>query len=142
MMLSITALLAAAALVTVDQVSKALTVCLLVDGRIHPVGWRSGFRRVRNPRATLIPLPLGWAVAIWTAAIGAAAVSLVKGSQPLGTEGALGLGLALGGATSNLADRVLRGSIVDFIAVGAWPTFNLADAAMVTGIALLAGAFL
>jgi signal peptidase II len=50
----------------------------------------------------------------------------------------LGLGLQLGGATGNLFDRVLYGHVVDFIDIGFWPVFNLADSAIVTGVAILA----
>jgi signal peptidase II len=137
MMLPIIVLLAATAMVTVDQASKALTGRLLADGTFHPIGWGSGFRCVRNSRGGLLAMPLGWAVVIWMAAIGGAVVAVSHGSPSPGTGGAIGLGLALGGATGNLADRALRGAVVDFIAVGPWPTFNLADAAMVTGVALL-----
>lgn len=49
----------------------------------------------------------------------------------------LSLGMLLGGALGNLADRVRLGSVVDFIDVGPWPIFNLADAAVVTGVAVL-----
>jgi signal peptidase II len=138
--LAITEFLAAAALATsADQASKVLTGRLLDDGRIHPVGWRSGFRRVLNSRASLVAMPLGWAVVVWIAVLAGAALVVAQGSASLGVDGAVGLGLAVGGATSNLADRFLRGAVVDFIVIGAWPTFNLADAAMVTGTALLAG---
>jgi lipoprotein signal peptidase len=138
MMLAVSALLAAAALLTsADQASKALTGRLLVDGCFRPVGWRSGFTRVLNPRAGFVAVPLGWAVILWMAALALGGLVAVHGS-PLGIAGAVGLGLALGGATSNLADRVLRGAVVDFIAVGPWPTFNLADAGMVAGVVLLA----
>ena len=37
------------------------------------------------------------------------------------------IGLQLGGAFGNLIDRVLNGEVVDFIDVGPWPIFNLAD---------------
>lgn len=54
---------------------------------------------------------------------------------------ALGLGLLLGGAFGNLADRLFRhpkgfpGGVVDFIqAVSWWPIFNVADAAIVVGV--------
>ena len=46
----------------------------------------------------------------------------------------LSLGLQLGGAIGNLVDRVRLGYVVDFIDVGAWPVFNLADSAIVVGL--------
>ena len=45
------------------------------------------------------------------------------------------LGLLLIGAFSNLLDRILFGGVVDFIALGFWPSFNLADAYLVVGVA-------
>ena len=48
------------------------------------------------------------------------------------------LGLILGGALGNLTDRLLRGEVVDFIKVGIWPVFNLADSCIVVGGLLLA----
>ena len=45
-------------------------------------------------------------------------------------------GLLIGGAVSNLIDRVARGSVVDFIDFSFWPTFNLADVAIVVGVGL------
>lgn len=54
---------------------------------------------------------------------------------------AAGLGLAIGGALGNVVDRLRFGSVRDFIDVywGAhhWPAFNLADAVVVAGLALL-----
>jgi signal peptidase II len=47
------------------------------------------------------------------------------------------LGLQLGGAAGNLIDRVRIGHVVDFIQVRDWPVFNLADVAIVGGVALL-----
>jgi len=53
------------------------------------------------------------------------------------TRGALfGLGLALGGAAGNLLDLFRRRSIVDFIELGWWPVFNLADVGIVAGLVL------
>jgi signal peptidase II len=45
-----------------------------------------------------------------------------------------GLGLAFGGAAGNLADILARHSVIDFIDLGWWPVFNLADAAIVVGL--------
>ncbi len=53
----------------------------------------------------------------------------------------LSLGLQLGGALGNLANRVIQGRVVDFIDLGWWPVFNLADASIVTGIFTLAFLF-
>ena len=48
------------------------------------------------------------------------------------------LGLQLGGALGNLVDRVHYGYVVDWIDFKVWPVFNVADAAIVTGVAILA----
>lgn len=54
---------------------------------------------------------------------------------------ASGLGLIIGGAIGNLIDRIYWGAVVDFVhfQVGtfSWYVFNLADAAIVAGVALL-----
>ena len=49
----------------------------------------------------------------------------------------VGLGLDLGGAIGNLIDRVRLGEVTDFIDIGAWPVFNLADSAIVVGTFLI-----
>ena len=54
----------------------------------------------------------------------------------------LAIGLQLGGAVGNLIDRVRLGAVVDFIDVGPWPIFNVADSSIVTGIAILIGVML
>ncbi len=53
-----------------------------------------------------------------------------------------GLALLLSGALGNLIDRVRFGYVVDFIKVYWWPTFNLADVWIVTGVCLFAWEFL
>ena len=49
----------------------------------------------------------------------------------------LPIGLLVGGALGNLADRVRAGSVTDFIDLPLWPAFNLADIAIVAGLAVL-----
>ena len=49
----------------------------------------------------------------------------------------LSLGLIVGGALGNLFDRVVDGGVVDFISVGWWPAFNVADSAISIGMFLL-----
>jgi len=56
---------------------------------------------------------------------------------------AWGLGLVLGGAAGNLVDRMVRspgplhGHVVDFVSVGWWPVFNVADSCLVAGVVVL-----
>lgn len=54
---------------------------------------------------------------------------------------AIGLGLAIGGALSNVVDRLRLGSVRDFIDVywqtWHWPAFNFADMAIVTGLVIV-----
>ena len=52
------------------------------------------------------------------------------------------LGLILGGTLGNGFDRVMYGTVTDFIAVHFWPVFNVADSAVSTGVVLLALGYL
>jgi signal peptidase II len=46
------------------------------------------------------------------------------------------MGIAVGGATGNLLDLLLRGGVVDFVDLRFWPVFNIADAAILGGVVL------
>ena len=65
-------------------------------------------------------------------------------SRTRGLPIAVALGLLLGGAVGNVLDRLLRGDhplrgeVVDFVKIGPWPLFNLADSCIVVGGILLA----
>lgn len=61
---------------------------------------------------------------------------LVKGMVTTWTERWL-LAVLAGGALGNLLDRLLRGAVVDFIDLGWWPIFNLADIAITLSIVVL-----
>lgn len=73
-----------------------------------------------------------------------AALAVLIGMIRLGSRFTLttiALSLILGGALGNLHDRVLYGSVIDFIEVRIvhyiWPDFNVADSAIVIGACLL-----
>jgi signal peptidase II len=51
---------------------------------------------------------------------------------------AIGAGLLAGGALGNLIDRLRFEAVVDFVAVGPWPRFNIADSAITIGVLVLA----
>ncbi|MCL5677274.1 MAG: signal peptidase II [Firmicutes bacterium] len=57
----------------------------------------------------------------------------VKGASPWMH---IALGLQLGGAMGNLVDRLRFGRVTDFLDFRVWPVFNLADSAIVAGVAL------
>jgi signal peptidase II len=47
------------------------------------------------------------------------------------------VGLQLGGAIGNLIDRLRLGFVIDFIDIGWWPVFNIADSSIIIGIAII-----
>jgi len=49
----------------------------------------------------------------------------------------IAMSMQLGGATGNLIDRLAIGHVTDFISVGTFPVFNVADASISTGAAVL-----
>jgi len=130
-------LAAATASLAVDVVSKRLVTTHLAEGRLYGRAPAWGLRRVRSQGGGLGRVSVSLAIALWIVAAGC--VLLLMSSTPLGVVAAAGLGIAIGGATGNVAERLARGTVVDFIAAGRWPVFNLADAAMVVGL-LVAGA--
>lgn len=48
--------------------------------------------------------------------------------------GMASVGAIVGGALGNLVDRVRLGYVVDFVAIGPWPNFNVADSAITLGV--------
>lgn len=49
----------------------------------------------------------------------------------------LGFAFSVAGALGNIADRLFRGYVVDFIHLRYWPVFNVADIAVVIGVGLI-----
>lgn len=49
----------------------------------------------------------------------------------------ISLSLMLGGAIGNIIDRIRQGFVTDFVAVGRFPVFNVADSAVTIGVGLM-----
>lgn len=49
----------------------------------------------------------------------------------------VGLALVFGGALANAYDRLVKGSVIDFIQIPHWPIFNVADSSISVGVAIL-----
>lgn len=77
-------------------------------------------------------------------AISAAVAALIISLRKKASESveAAAMALVLGGTLSNLIDRVFRGAVIDYIAIRGFPTFNIADAALTAGAALIITLFI
>jgi signal peptidase II len=139
----------ALAVLVLDVVAKHLALERLAPGRPVPVidGFFS-LTLVMNPGLAfgmLAGTPAGWRWLVALLSIGALAVLAVVGLRMLPTGGRLtplALGLIVGGAVGNLIDRGRFGAVVDFLDFYwrgyHWPAFNVADASISVGVALLA----
>lgn len=132
-------LISALLMMALDQSTKVSILALLHEG--ESVSFKGvAIRRVLNRKVRgRFFRSFGSQAVLWgtEAAFLAAAVQISPYLQdPMAP---VALGAALGGAGSNLMDRLRLGGVVDFIDLGFWPVFNLADAAIVLGI--LAGIF-
>ena len=80
---------------------------------------------------------------IFVSLVGIAVLLGIYFSQPRpGNLLRFSLGLMMGGAVGNLVDRLHQGWVTDFIDIGPWPVFNLADASIVSGLVVLGWIFL
>jgi signal peptidase II len=129
----------AAAVIFTDQVVKAVVTARLEYAA--PVDLLGGLVRLdytRNSGAAFGFYQGGGAL-LAVVAIGVSAVIVFAyrrlARSPWVVRAALGL--ILGGAVGNLIDRVRLGYVVDFIDLRWWPVFNVADSAIVIGVALL-----
>ena len=124
----------------IDQASKAMLLSQLSLNRSVRLSGGVRLRHVVNVRwIPGVRSPTGL-VLLWGVAVSSSLLILEFGE---GGEGArAGVAIALGGATGNLLDRLLRGHIVDFIEIGPWPTFNVADVGIVAGVGLMLTALL
>jgi signal peptidase II len=128
--------------VVVDQLTKTWAVRELVDGPTELLGSNVAFRLSRNSGGAF-SLFQGFTPLLAVLAI-VLAVVLVRALQRTRDPLVLiALALILGGAIGNLLDRVarspgfLRGEVVDFVDVGRFPVFNVADSAITIGAVLL-----
>lgn len=131
-------LLTAAIVFAIDQASKAAAVARLSPGERVEILPFLDLERTSNSG-----IAFGLAgdlppVLLMSVAAAVVVVLLIIGSRIRWRGAVLAIGLILGGALGNLADRATRGAVVDFISLPHWPTFNLADAAITLGVALLA----
>jgi len=127
----------AVAVVTADQLTKAWALRRLASGPIE-VGWTLRLNLEFNPG---VAFSQARGSAALNTVIALAVLAVVVGLALRSTNRAMSmaLGLVIGGAVGNLADRLVRhhhGAVVDWIDLRWWPVFNLADAAITCGVVL------
>lgn len=131
------ALALAGAVFLVDQVAKALVVSGLSPGEHQRIFFGLELAHVRNRGVAFGFLP-SEGVVVTVAIVASLVVLLVYFLRQYERPGLwVAAGLVFGGALGNLADRVRGGAVVDFLDPPLWPTFNLADVAVVAGILVL-----
>ena len=123
--------------IIVDVLTKAWARGALATGPRHVVGplsWQLSYNSgVSFSFGQSVPVV---ANVLTLVALCAVVVAVLR-SQP-GAPG-VGLGLVLGGGVANMADRLASATrqVTDFIAVGRFPIFNVADAAITIGVLVL-----
>jgi signal peptidase II len=131
------AIATAALVVAVDQVTKQLADSDIERGDNVNVFFGLDFTNTRNTGVAFGALEgagLVVAILIGLSLALLLAYFIANRDMPLLW---LPVGLLLGGALGNLADRAREGAVIDWIDPVAWPAFNLADACIVVGVFLL-----
>lgn len=129
----------------VDQLTKVWAVAAL-EGQPDRelIGEILKLSFVRNPGAAF-GLGGGATIVFSLLAIVVAVVLARMSTKLVSYWWAVALGLMLGGAVGNLADRLfrepapLRGHVVDFLRLPNWPVFNVADSALVASAVMIVG---
>ncbi len=134
--------------VALDQWSKYLLRLRLVSGETwSPWDWLAPYARLvhsDNTGAAFGIFKDGALVFTVVAILVSAAIIYYFPRVPAGQRALrIALALQLGGALGNLIDRLLQaGRVTDLISLGSFPVFNLADASISIGVAILLGSML
>lgn len=126
-----------AAIVAADQAVKAAIEAHLFPGEEVDVLGPLGLTLAHN-RGVAFGLAGGAGVGlVLTTAVALGVIAYVFGRDPERRGMWVAAGLLAGGALGNLIDRLFAGEVTDYIAIGSWPPFNLADVAITAGVVLM-----
>jgi lipoprotein signal peptidase len=131
-------ILTAAFVVAADQISKAVVLSRWPPAALAAPRALISIRCILNRQGTLAAVAGAPVLAVlWATMVAFAVLTLHYGLLGRDVFVPTGIGAIIGGATGNVLDRLRRGAIVDFVSIGPWPVFNLADAALVAGTGLI-----
>ena len=133
----------AVGVVIADQLTKAWVRNNLAYGEVGPTFGPVEIIHVVNSGAAFGILQDATPFLIIMSMFGLAAIVLYYVYPPM-DHGLIriALGMQLGGAIGNLLDRLRFGEVTDFVSVGDFPTFNVADACITTSIVIVLGFFI
>jgi len=141
-------LLMSGAVIALDQWTKALVRTHLPFGGIWmPLDWLTPYARIVHWYNTGTAFGLfqngGMVFTVLAFVVSALIIYYFPRTSPRDWTLRVAMALQLGGAIGNLIDRLTLGKVTDFISIGTFPVFNLADLSISVGVGvLLLGAWL
>lgn len=134
--------LASGLVITLDQITKTLVRANLALEEIwSPWHWLIPYARIvhwKNLGAAFGMFPqLSDVITVLAVLVSIAILYYFPQVPPEEWTLRLAMSLQLGGAIGNLIDRLIQGYVTDFISIGTFPVFNIADASISTGTAVL-----
>jgi signal peptidase II len=129
-------------IVALDQWTKYLVRSNLLYGETwSPWEWLAPIARIvhwNNTGAAFGIFPAGGVIFTVVAIVVSAAILYYYPQVPREQIGVrIALPMQLGGALGNLIDRLSIGTVTDFVSIGPIPVFNVADACITVGVAVL-----
>ncbi|HEY2333946.1 MAG TPA: signal peptidase II [Solirubrobacterales bacterium] len=124
--------------VILDQAAKAAVEAHLVPGQDIEVVGPFELTLSHNSGVAFGLASGGGTRLVLLTAVALAVVGYVFARNPTRPGMWIAAGLLAGGALGNLADRVRADAVTDYIQIGSWPAFNLADVCVTAGVLLLA----
>jgi signal peptidase II len=124
-----------------DRVTKGLVAATVPYGaEVSAIGHVVSITNVRNSGAAFGFAPAGAGLFLVASVVVAIGLLIYVARNPGSTWNDAVLGLIMGGTLGNGYDRIVYGTVTDFVNVHFWPVFNIADSAISIGVvALLAG---
>lgn len=126
-----------------DRITKAIVAAQVAYGTEVPViGHLVGITNVRNSGAAFGFAPAGASIFLIASVLVAIGLVVYVVRNPGTPWNDAVLGLILGGTVGNGYDRVVYGTVTDFVNFHFWPVFNVADSAISIGVVLLIASYL
>jgi signal peptidase II len=133
----------AVAVFVLDRVTKTLVAAQVPFGTEVPVVGRFvGITNLHNSGAAFGLAPAGAGFFLVTAVVIAIGLVVYVARTPSDLWSDAALGLIMGGTLGNGYDRIMYGTVTDFINVHFWPVFNVADSAVSIGVVALIASYL